>query len=107
MLGIQILSVTFILVMLYVVRIHYKKSELPKVEAMAWSIALILLAVVVVVPTSADLVRNLFRVNRLTDVIVIFSLMGVFILLIEDRSQISKLRQKLERVVRDKAIEGK
>jgi hypothetical protein len=93
--------------MLYVVRIHYKKSELPKVEAISWSIALILLAVLVVVPTSADLVRNLFKVNRLTDVIVIFSLMGVFILLIEDRAQISKLRQKLERVVRDKAIEGK
>ena len=93
--------------MLYVVRIHFKKSELPKIEAMAWSVALILLAVLVVVPTSADLVRSLFKVTRLTDVIVIFALMGVFILLIEDRAQISKLRQKLERVVRDKAIEGK
>ena len=104
MLGIQLLSVVFILIMLYVVRIHYKKNELPKVEALAWSIGLIVLGVVVSIQESADFVRNLFAVTRLLDVLVIIALMGTFILLIENRIQISKLRSKLERIVRDKAI---
>jgi hypothetical protein len=104
MLGIQILSVIFILIMLYVVRIHYKKNELPRVEAFAWSIGLVTLGVIVSVKRSADFVRDLFVVNRLLDVLVIIALMGTFILLIENRIQINKLRSKLERIVRDKAI---
>ena len=107
MLGIQLLSITFIIAMLYVVRIHYKKGELPRVEAIAWSIALLFVGVIVTIPATADFIRNLFEVTRLTDVIVIFALMGTFVLLIENRIQINKLRVKLERIVREKAIEGK
>ena len=107
MLGIQILSVTFILVMLYVVRIHYKKNELPRVEAIVWSSVLIALGVVVTFRSSADLVRGLFKVDRLTDIIVIVSLMFVGVVMIENRIQINKLRAKLDRIVRDRAMETK
>lgn len=105
MIGIQILSVTFILVMLYVVRIHYKKNELPRVEAMVWSSILIALGVIVSFKSSADLVRGLFKVDRLTDIIVIVSLMFVGVVMIENRIQINKLRAKLDRIVRDRAME--
>jgi hypothetical protein len=104
MLGIQILSITFIIIMLYVVRIHYKKNELPKVEALIWSAGLIVLGVIVSVKQSADFVRNLFSVTRLLDVLVIIALMGTFILLIENRIQIGQLRTRLERLVRDRAM---
>lgn len=107
MLGIQILSLTFIIIMLYVVRIHYKKNELPRTEAFAWSIGLIILGIIVSIKQSADFVRNLFAVTRLLDVLVIIALMGTFILLIENRIQINKLRSKLERIVRDRAIDSK
>lgn len=103
--GIQILSVTFIFIMLYVVRIHYKKGELPKIEAIFWAIILLFIGIIVIVEQSANFIRTLFSVTRLTDVIVIFSLMGVFILLIENRIQINKLRIKLEKLVRDRAME--
>ena len=103
--GIQILSVVFILIMLYVVRIHSKKNELPRVEALGWSLGLIVLGVIVSVKQSADFVRNLFAVTRLLDVLVIIALMGTFILLIENRIQINKLRTKLDRLVSDRAIE--
>ena len=104
MMGIQILSVVFILIMLYVVRIHFKKGELPKIEALIWSTGLIILGVIVSVKQSADFVRNLFEVSRLLDVLVIIALMGTFILLIENRIQIGKLRSRLERLVRDRAM---
>lgn len=107
MIGIQILSITFIIIMLYVVRIHYKKNELPKVEALIWSTGLIFLGVIVSIKQSADFVRNLFEVTRLLDVLVIIALMGTFILLIENRIQINKLRTRLERLVRDRAMEQK
>ena len=104
MFGIQLLSVTFILIMLYVVRIHYKKNELPKVEAIFWTIGLIFLGIIVSIKQSADIVRNLFAVTRLLDVLVIIALMGTFILLIENRIQINKLRLKLDKLVRDRAM---
>lgn len=103
--GIQILSVTFIFIMLYVVRIHYKKGELPKIEAIFWAIILLFIGIIVIVEQSANFIRTFFSVTRLTDVIVIFSLMGVFILLIENRIQINKLRIKLEKLVRERAME--
>ncbi|EKD80072.1 MAG: hypothetical protein ACD_40C00213G0056 [uncultured bacterium] len=105
--GIQILSVTFILIMLYTVRIHSKKNELPKVEAIIWTIGLVVLGIIVSFKGTADIVRNLFSVTRLLDVLVIIALMGTFILLIENRIQINKLRQKLDRLVRDRAMEAK
>jgi hypothetical protein len=104
--GIQILSITFILIMLYVVRIHVKKHELAKGEAYGWSIGLIILGIIVSVKQSADFVRNLFSVTRLLDVLVIIALMGTFIILIENRIQINKLRSRLERLVRDRAMES-
>lgn len=106
MLGIQILSITFIAIMLYVVRIHYKKSELPKVEAIFWTVGLIVLGIIVSIQASADFVRNLFAVTRLLDVLVIIALMGTFILLIENRIQINKLRIKLEKLVRERAMDN-
>ncbi len=104
MIDIQILSVTFIFLMLYVVRIHYKKGELPKVEAIFWASVLFAVGILVIVAQSADYIRRLFSVTRLTDVIVIFSFMGVFVLLIENRIQINKLRLKLDKLVRDRAM---
>lgn len=106
MLGIQILSVTFILIMLYVIRIHYVKHELPKAEAVFWSVGLVILGIVVSYTPSANFVRRLFAVTRLLDVLVIVALMVVFVMLIENRIQINKLRTKLERIVRDKAIKN-
>lgn len=93
--------------MLYVIRIHYKKSELPKVEAFAWTLGLAVLGIIVSVKSTADFVRNLFAVTRLLDVLVIIALMGTFLLLIENRIQINKLRMKLEKIVRDRAMDTK
>jgi hypothetical protein len=106
MLGIQLLSITFITLMIYVVRIHYKKGELGKVEAGLWTLALIAIAIIVTVERTADFVRDLFSVTRLMDVIVIFALMGTFVLLINNRIELTKLQKKLEKIVRDKAIEN-
>lgn len=103
--GIQIASLIFIFIMLYVVRIHYKKSELPRAEAAFWSLILLILGTLVVVEESANFIRNLFQVSRLLDVVMIVAFMGTFIFLIENRIQITKLRSKLEKLTREKAME--
>ena len=105
MLGIQILVIAFIFPMLYVVRIHYKKGDLPKIEAYFWASVLLLVGILVIVEQTANLIRSLFSVTRLTDVVVIFALMGVFVLLVENRIQINNLRRKLESLVRDRALQ--
>lgn len=104
MFGIQVLSVTFVIIMLYVVRIHAKKGELARVEAIGWTAGLIILGIIVSVKSTADFVRNLFAVTRLLDVLVIIALMGTFILLIENRIQLNKLRVKFEKLIRDRAM---
>ncbi len=106
MLGIQILSIVFIFIMLYVIRIHYKKRELPVEEASFWTIILLTVGTLVIVEQSAQYIRTLFSVTRLTDVLVILALMGVFITLIESRIQINKLRSQLEKIVRAKALKS-
>ena len=93
--------------MLYVIRIHYKKRDLPKAEALFWTLVLLIVGILVMVEDTANLIRSLFSVTRLTDVIVIFSLMGVFALLIENRIQINVLRHKLETIVRSRALQRK
>ncbi len=105
MLGIQILVIAFIFTMLYVVRIHYKKGDLPKIEAYFWGSVLLLVGILVIVKQTANMIRSLFSVTRLTDVVVIFALMGVFVLLVENRIQINNLRRKLESLVRDRALQ--
>ena len=90
--------------MLYVVRLHYRKGELPRVESIAWVLGLVLLGVVVSIQSTADMIRKLFNVTRVSDVIVIFALMLLFTILIEQRIQLNKLRKKLETIVRDRAI---
>lgn len=104
MLGVQIISVLFILIMLYTVRVHYRKGELPRVEAIGWSLGLIGLGIVVSFQSTADVIRRLFNVTRVSDVIVIFALMLVFTILIEQRIQLNKLRKKLETIIRDRAM---
>jgi hypothetical protein len=93
--------------MLYIVRIHFKKGELPKVEAIIWFLTLIILGIIVSFKSSADFIRGFFKVDRLTDIIVIVSLMFVGVVMIENRIQINKLRGKLERIVRDRAMDQK
>lgn len=92
--------------MLYVIRIHYKKRELPVEEASFWTIILLTVGTLVIVEQSAQYIRTLFSVTRLTDVLVILALMGVFITLIESRIQINKLRSQLEKIVRAKALKS-
>ena len=103
--GIQIASLIFIFIMLYVVRIHYKKRELPRVEAIFWSLILLVLGTLVVIEESANFIRSLFQVSRLLDVVMIVAFMGTFIFLIENRIQITKLRTKLETLTRERAME--
>lgn len=105
--GIQIASLVFIFIMLYVVRIHAQKKELPLPESYFWTGVLLIMGTLVIVPSTADFIRHLFSVTRLLDVIMIVSFMGTFILLIENRIQLGKLKNQLEKIVRSQAIKSK
>lgn len=104
LLGIQIISIVFIFFMLYVVQIHYRKKELPTLETIFWSTSLVVLAVVVIVPDTAQFLTRTFSVTRLMDLGVIISLMVLFAITVDSRIQIHKLRRKLEDKVRNETI---
>ncbi len=104
MIGIQLISILFILFMLYVVRIHHKKGELPQTEFLFWIIIFIVLGAIVLLPNTARFITRTFAVGRLMDLITIIAFMIVFFMLIDNRIQIHKLRKKLEDQVRKKAM---
>lgn len=91
--------------MMYVVQIHYRKNELPKLEAFFWYITLVVLAFIVIIPETANFVTETFDVSRLTDFLTAVAFMIVFVMLINTRIQVHKLRQKLETKTRKTAID--
>jgi hypothetical protein len=106
LLGIQIISIIFIVFMMYVVQIHYKKNELPRTEAIFWLTTFTGLALIVIIPKTASFVTSTFAVSRLTDFITAVALMIIFGMLIDLRIKMHKFNKKLESSTRDKAIKN-
>ena len=104
LIGIQIISIIFIFFMMYVVHIHYRKKELPAIEAIFWYTTFVVLALIVIIPETAQFVTTTFEVSRLTDFITAIAFMVVFGMLIDTRMQMHKLRKKLEEKIRKEAI---
>lgn len=104
MAGVQILSLGFILLMLYVVRIHYKKGQLPKFETLFWGLLWMSLAIFVIFPRSLDAITRAFQIYRVFDLLTIVAFMILFAFVIYGRIEIFQVRKKLEDLVRAEAI---
>lgn len=105
MVVIQVLCVIFGLFMLYVVRIHKRKNHLVPFEYGAWTGLWIAFIVLTVFPQSVRGVAERLNVARVFDLLVIIALMITVFLTFYNRIMINKLNDKLESVIRKKAID--
>lgn len=104
LLGIQIICIIFVFFMMYLVHIHYRKQELPRIETLFWFTSLTILALIIIIPDTAQFLTTTFSVNRLMDLIVIIALMVTFYMLVSMRIEMYKLNKKLEVKIRTKTL---
>ena len=107
MMQLQIASVVFSLFMLYVVTIHRRKRHLDLMEYLWWiSIWVGFIGIVMWPNVFRDLAQNL-QIDRLFDLIVIFALIIVMVLTFYNRIAYLQLREKVEKLVRERAKESR
>lgn len=105
MIPLQVVSVVFGLFMMYVVRIHRRKNHLESIEYGAWMALWLLFIVIAIFPESFNGVVQTLHIARVFDLLVVIALMIIVFLTFTNRIEQKKLQQKLEHMVRQKAID--
>ncbi len=104
---IQILSVIFGLFMLYTMRVHTQKKYYSKSEAYFWTALWICFIYIALFPQTFSGVIQRLQIARVFDLLVIIAFMIVTFLAFQNRVEVRDLSGKLEKVVREKALNEK
>lgn len=106
MIGLQIFAIVFALSMLYVATVHRRRQHLSNQEYMLWGSLWCGFMLMIVWPDVFRTVAQSLHVSRLFDLIVILSLMFLTLLSFYNRVAHLQLDEKINRLVRDRAIES-
>lgn len=102
----QTISVLFGLFMMYVVRIHKKKGHVESFEYGIWMALWGIFIFLAVFPQTVNGVVQTLRIARVFDLLVVIALMIIIFLTFMNRIEQKKQEKKMERLVRQKAIEN-
>jgi len=106
MLGIQIFGVLFALFMFYLTFLHQKRKEFTVKEYLCWFGTWAVFLLLVLFPTSLDFfIKNILHLARRLDFFIIIGFMFVIGVLFHTYTIMRKTQNKVERVVREIAIE--
>lgn len=106
MILLQILLISFAFFMVYVVRIHFQKRNLGSAEYCFWLSVWIAFMFLVVRPSTVASIAETLHVARIFDLLLLVALMFLTLLTFFNRIQLHQMQRKLERFVRERAIEG-
>lgn len=101
----QLGASVFALLMLYVVSIHHKKKLLAQGEANLWYSLWSFFIVIAIFPDLLLGISGALKFARVFDMLVVLSFMVLTLLLFFTYFQLKEMRAKLERVVREKALD--
>ena len=102
--GIQIAAVIFSLIMIYITFLHSKKKELSLAETLFFFIIWIGAIILTIFPNSANFIMRTFKIYRLLDLATIVGFMILAGLIFKDYLEIKKLKNKVERIIRQKSL---
>ncbi len=105
--GLQFIAIIFSLIMLYVSYLHFKKNTLSLVEWIFFSLVWIVAIILMVLPSSADYLLKTFKIFRLLDLATIFGFIFLVAISFSNFLELKKLRQKIEKVVRQLSLPRK
>lgn len=105
MIALQILLILFAFFMVYVVRIHFQKKNIGSAEYYFWLLIWLAFMLLVIRPSTISGIAQTLRVSRVFDLLLLVALMFLTLLTFFNRIQLHQMQRKLERFVREKAIE--
>ena len=104
-LGIQLVGVLFVLVMLYLTYLYYKKGQYSKTSAIFWVIIWGAAMILLTFQQSVERVIEQLQFARVFDLYMTIGLLFVLALMFYDYVRVERLERKVEELVRKIATE--
>lgn len=106
-LGLQIISLIFVLIMLYFAYLHYRRGEINGVEMLFWLISWIGAVIIIIFPEVFKMFSQTIAISRAFDLAVL----GGFILIIPmvyiAYIKTKRIEKKIEKMIREDALNKK
>lgn len=103
-LGLQIISLTFALIMIYFAYLHYRKGDINGFEILFWLIAWIGAILIVLFPEIFRTFAKTISISRPFDLAVVGGFLLVIPLIYFAYVRTKRLEKKLEKYVREEAL---
>lgn len=105
MLGVQIVGLLFVFVMVYFTYLNYKRHNYGSRSFISWLVVWLLAGVFVLIPTSLYGFMGYLNLERTYDFFYIGAFIVLFVIAFNMYITIKKTHAKVERLVRERAIE--
>lgn len=100
----QLSSILFALCMLYIVRIHQRKTSFSLFEVSLWYFLWIAFIVITIFPNAFIGISNLFYFDRVFDMLVVGAFMVLSFLVVKNHFKYKEIELKIDKLVRDISI---
>jgi hypothetical protein len=104
LLGIQVISIFFGLFMIYMIRLHFKRSNLGKKEYLIWMFCWFSFIIFALFPGILAPVITTLKIVRVLDLLMVVAFMILTYLAFSDHMAIRDLYRQLNKTISDKAI---
>ena len=106
--GIQIIGFLFGTFMLYFTYLHFKRKEFNKNEGTLWMVAWIFFLILTIFPNIIDFfIKDVIKFDRRLDFFIIIGFFIVVSITYHNYVTITKMKKRMEEVVRKLAIDKK
>lgn len=106
-LGIQVIGIIFVLVMIYLTFLYYKKRHYSAASLSLWMAVWLGALLLVLFPETLYGIMETLKIERTVDFFVISGFMFFIVLIFYLYSTVKQMQRKMEKLVRKIAIDGK
>ena len=103
--GIQIIAILFVIVMIYLTFLYYKRSHYSRKSLFLWLVVWLGALVLVVFPASIYGIMETLKIERTVDFFVIAGFMFFTVIIFYLYNAVKQMQRKMEKLVREFAIE--
>lgn len=103
-LGIQILGIIFGLSMIYFCFLHYKRHEFSKIQFLFWEILWSGFIFIILFPKITNFLLQELSIDRAMDFFIIIGFMFVAAITFYNYTATNKIKQNLERKIREETL---
>ncbi len=103
-LGLQIFSIIFSLIMIYIAYIHYQKGDLSGVEIISWTVVWVVTIFIIVFPEFLQNFAHTFAITRVFDMMIVGGFVLVIPLVYMSFITSKRTEKRLEEFIRKEAL---